>query len=83
MDAVVKNEYQQSLINELGKVSKKNKKMVGFIQRSSEPSQPPNLARTLNTKLISASFKTFGTKKWKSKSLSNSWDIYPDPLNNE
>ena len=72
--------------------------MFGFIQRSSDPSQPgraldkknskipqffvisllslysPNLART--------SFKMFFGEKWKSKSLTNSRDFYPDPPNN-
>ena len=33
----------------------------------------------LKEKFISASFKMFVTKKWKSKSLSNSRDVYPDP----
>ena len=43
----------------------------------------PNLARTLKKKMISASFKMFLVKKWKSKSLTNSRDFYPDPPNNE
>ena len=34
-------------------------------------------------KFISASFKMFGTEKWKLKSLTNGWDFYPDPTNNE
>ena len=43
----------------------------------------PNLARTLKTKLISASFKMFSGEKLKSKSLTNSRDFYPDPPNDE
>ena len=37
--------------------------------------------RKLMSKLISASFKMFSWKKWKSKSLTNSRDFYPDPPN--
>ena len=36
------------------------------------------MARTLRTKLISASFKMFWGGKQKSGSLTKSWDFYPD-----
>ena len=39
----------------------------------------PKLARTLKNKLISASFKMFRTKKFKSKSPTASHDLGPDP----
>ena len=34
-------------------------------------------------KFISASFQMFWWKKWKSKSVTNSRDFFPDPPNNE
>ena len=75
--------------------------MVGFIQRSSEPSQPGRALDKKNSKMtkfikvfIIFIITKFGEyfeeilimfwwKKWKSKSLTNSQDFYPDPPNHE
>ena len=57
--------------------------MDGFIQRSSDPSQPgramdkKNKTKTLKTKFISASFKMFLGKKWKSKRLTGISTLTP------
>ena len=39
--------------------------------------------KNFEEKLISASFKMFGTKQWKLKSVTNSGKFYPEPPNNE